>query len=709
MSLKQLFEPRHVALLGVSRRRDKAGYRFLKYLQDGGFPGTISLLGTEEGEMEGCRIYADPADLPRGIDLAFSMLGAEATMKTLPEVAAQGLGVAIVFTAGFAEMGGEGVAAQRELVRQCNALGTRIVGPNCMGMFNLPKQLNISRAKVARGGIGLISQSGNVGITLWDQSPLLDAGFSTFISFGNQADIGVHEYIAHMGDDPETGVIAAYIEGLQPGSGPAFLETCARVSRRKPIVILKGGRASAGRRATLSHTASLSSSERIFSALLREAGVIEVKHLEHLLPVAQTLLLCPPMRGDNVAIVGSGGGHSIMFTDEIEAVGLQVPSFSSGLQAELRKRLPPYAPVGNPLDMTGGFDADPSVFTRLTELVMTSDTGFDGAVNFGLYGNWPLQPGAPYDYATAAPLAGELQRKLGKPIIYYTPFAIRTHESFTALRASGVPCFDDLSIAATAVAALRLHGANLDRAPDSAPPVPAEPKAGADHAGLTTEDDVYRLLASYGVAVPKTVVATTVEDAIAAAEAIGFPVVIKAVLPGVLHKSDVGGVVLGIGDASSVRAAVKAIETSVEAKLGSQALTGYLVTRDLGRQREFFFGVRRDATLGTVGLLGLGGVLVEALDDVAVCMLPATPEAVTRALGRLKGRDYFGAVRGQLPVPPEGIATLLNQLNAALLSNARIESIECNPTMLTSEGLAPVDAAVSKMPETAVSLPIAAQ
>jgi acyl-CoA synthetase (NDP forming) len=693
--LQRLFAPRHVALIGVSRNRAKAGYRYLRYILDGGFAGTVSLLGTEDGEIDGCRLYADPADLPQDIDLAFSMLGPAATMTTLPRVAERRLAFAIVFTAGFAEMGADGAAAQADLVRRCNAFGTRIIGPNCMGMFNLPHGLNISRAKVARGRIGMVSQSGNVGLTLWDQSPLLDAGFSSFISFGNQADIRVHEYIAHLGDDPETGVIAAYIEGLQPGTGQAFLETCANVSRRKPIVVLKGGRAQAGRRAALSHTASLSSSERIFDALLREAGVIEVKHLEHLLPVAQAVLLCPPLRGDNIAIVGSGGGHSIMFTDEIEAKGLQVPPFSAALQDSLRKRLPAYAPVGNPLDMTGGFDADPSLFTTLTEQVMTQDPGFDGVVNYGLYGTWPLQPGSPHDYVTAAPLAGALQARLGKPLIYYTPFAIRTHPSFTALRNSGVPCFDDLALAATAMAALRRRGAFLDQAPDSLPPATPTPLAPPRREALATESGVYDMLAGHGLRVPRRLIAQTAAEVAVAATQLGFPVVVKAVLPGVAHKSDLGGVRTGIGDAAAATAAATGIATSVGSALGPGALAGYLVTPDLGRQREFFFGVRRDPTLGAVGLLGLGGVLVEALDDVVACLLPATPQAVSRAVARLAGCAYFGAVRGQPAVPPAAIATLLNGLHAALLSDPGIDSVECNPTMWTAEGLVPVDAVIA--------------
>ncbi|HYG42354.1 MAG TPA: CoA-binding protein, partial [Bordetella sp.] len=444
--LHRLFEPRHVALLGVSRDTSKAGYKFLRSLLDAGYQGKISLLGRQAGELEGLPIHTSPDTLPADIDVAFNLLGPTQTPEVLQAVAARGTAFSVVFTSGFAEMGAAGAALQDDMVRMCNAHGMRIVGPNCMGLFNLHLGLNLTEiSPLPAGAIAMVSQSGNVGVTLWDQARKHDVGFSCFVGFGNQADIPMHEYIDYLGQHDATKVIVVYLEGLRPGSGDAFLQTCARVSRAKPIVVLKGGRTNAGRRAAESHTASLSSSERVYAALFDEAGVVEVRQMELLLPVAEALMRCPPMRGEHVAIVGSGGGHSTVCTDEVESVGLQVPAFSDGLQEELAQRLPAWAPKKNPVDMTGAYTSDPSLFATLTELVMRCDPDFSAAVNYGLYGLWKdgkVAETSKYDYVTAAPLIGELQARLGKPIVFYTPYADRPHASFSAMREAGVPCLE---------------------------------------------------------------------------------------------------------------------------------------------------------------------------------------------------------------------------------------------------------------------------
>jgi acyl-CoA synthetase (NDP forming) len=700
--MHRLFEPKHVALLGVSKDPSKAGYKFLRSLLDAGYQGKISLLGRQAGEMEGLEIHTSADTLPADIDVAFNLLGPAQTPEVLKAVAARGTAYAVVFTAGFAEMGAAGAAIQDEMVRACNDSGMRIVGPNCMGLFNLPIGLNLTEiSPLPVGNIAMVSQSGNVGVTLWDQARKHDVGFSCFVGFGNQADIPVHEYIDYLGQDERTKVIAVYLEGLRPDSGAAFFETCARVSRIKPIVVLKGGRTPAGRRAAESHTASLSSSERVYAALFDEAGVVEVHQMEHILPVAEALMRCPPMRGDDVAIVGSGGGHSTVSTDEIESVGLNVPPFSDALFEELSGLLPAWAPKRNPVDMTGAYINDPSLFASLTERVMTRDPNFSASVNYGLYGLWKdgkVGLGSKYDYVTAAPLLGELQSRLGKPIVFYTPYADRPHPSFTAMRNAGVPCLDNVASVGAALAALRRRGRFLARDVDAAADdvtLASTARPDAAPADYGTEVGAYELLARHGVALPEVLTAATADLLAAHADTLGYPVVVKAILPGVAHKSDVGGVRTGLGDNGAVRQAVAGITGSVAQALGEGALAGFLVTKDLGRRRELIVGVRRDVSLGTLGIVGLGGVLTEALDDVAVCLLPATPARVRRALGRLHSARAWGAFRGEPEVPAAAVANLLNRLRAALLSDPMIESVECNPAMVVGGDVVPVDAAIA--------------
>jgi acyl-CoA synthetase (NDP forming) len=693
--LDALYHPKHILIAGFSSDPKKAGARFLTGLKNQGFSGTISLLGRSPGAYEGHTIYSDIEALPSGIDLVFNMYPARATPDILPKIAARGAKIAVVFTSGFAEQGGNAADAQKKLVAECRTHGMRLVGPNCPGYFYFPGNVNLtSQSGLKAGPLALISQSGNVGITLWDQSRMFDIGWSGFIGIGNQSDIPLYDHVAYLGDDPNTGVIAIYIEGLPEGQGQAFKEICQAVSRKKPIVALKGGRTTAGRRAAQSHTASLSSEAQTYSALFDECGIVEVGHLEHLLPIAEVLYRCPPLKGDRIAIVGSGGGHSTVGTDEVELVGLQVPEFNAKMQQAAAARLPVYAPRRNPIDMTGGFTKDPTLFAQFTQMVLDHDRTYDGFLNYGLYGLYrggKLDEGHVHTYESAAPVLGAIQAKTGLPIIFYTPYAYQQHTSFTALREAGVPCFADLNLAALGLAALRERGIYLaSPVPEGTVPI-AHASAGRQ-VKPQSEADAAGLLAGFGVKFPKTVEAASAEEAVTAAERMGFPVVLKAILPGVLHKSDVGAVELGLANGEAVAGAARRIERSVSAKLGSGKVAGYLVAQDVGRQRELFVGIRKDYTCGYVGVLGVGGVYAEAIADTNVCLLPASTQSVELCLSKLRSKTMWTEFRGEPALDPARVAELLNQLATALTAQPQCTAIECNPVMVVGRDLLAVDA-----------------
>lgn len=695
--LKALYNPAHILIAGFSPDPKKAGVRFLEGLKKQEFSGTISLLGRRAGTFEGHEIYDDVDNLPSDIDMVFNMYPAEATVDILPRIAARGVPAAVVFTSGFAEQGGHAADWQTKLVAACRANGMRLVGPNCPGYFYLPSGVNLTAQQgLPKGPVALISQSGNVGITLWDQARMLDIGWTAFIGVGNQSDIPLHDHIAYLGDDEDTKVIALYIEGLPEGQGNAFKEVCRRVSRKKPIVALKGGRTNAGRRAAQSHTASLSSDAQVYSALFDECGIVEVGHLEHLLPIAEVLYRCPPLKGDRIAIVGSGGGHSTVGTDEVELVGLQVPEFNAILQEKVGERLPIYAPKRNPIDMTGGFTKDPTLFAQLTQMVVDLDGSFDGFINYGLYGLYrggKLDEGHVHTYESAAPFLGRIQTETGLPIIFYTPYAYQQHSSFTALRDAGIPCFADLNLAALGLAALRARGTFLANQ-QTEEPVTQPNSTAKQPSKLVSEADTAQWLAEHGVRFPRTVEVMTADQAVAASEDIGYPVVLKAVLPQMLHKSDVGAVKTGLGDAAAVAAAAREIERSVVSKLGQDRMSGYLVAQDLGRQRELFVGVRKDRAFGSIGVLGVGGVYAEALADTNVCLLPASSRSVELCLGKLRSKRMWSDFRGAPALDFGKVAEVLNQLAGALDAQEDCTAIECNPVMTVGRDLMAVDAAV---------------
>jgi acetyltransferase len=434
----------------------------------------------------------------------------------------------------------------------------------------------------------------------------------------------------------------------------------------------------------------------VYSALFDECGVIEVGHLEHLLPIAEVLYRCPPLQGDRIAIVGSGGGHSTVGTDEVELVGLQVPEYNAAVQEAAGKKLPVYAPKRNPIDMTGGFTKDPTLFAQFTQMVVDLDGSYDGFLNYGLYGLYrggQLDEGHVHTYESAAPVLGDIQKKTGLPIIFYTPYAYQRHTSFTALREAGVPCYGDLNLAALGLAALRKRAVHLARPQASAEAARANGHA-ARQGEPRTEADVAAYLADFGVSFPATAEVRTVEDAVRSASEIGFPVVLKAMLPGVLHKSDIGGVKTGLADAEAVRKAAQEIERNVSSSLGPDKLAGYLVARDLGRQRELFVGVRKDHTLGSVGVLGVGGVYAEAIGDTSVCLLPATADSVERCLNRLRSKAMWEDFRGASALDHSRVADVLNRLAGALASQEACTTIECNPVMVVGDELLAVDAAM---------------
>ncbi len=693
--LESLYRPKHILIAGFSSDPKKAGVRFLNGLKTQGFSGEISLLGRSAGTHDSHTIYSDIATLPSGIDLVFNMYPASATPDILPKIAARGAKVAVVFTSGFAEQGGGAADAQKRLVAECRAHGMRLVGPNCPGYFYLPGKVNLtSETNLKAGPFALISQSGNVGITLWDQSRMLDIGWSGFIGVGNQSDIPLYDHIAYLGDDPDTKVIALYIEGLPEGQGQAFKEICQAVSRKKPIVALKGGRTTAGRRAAQSHTASLSSEAQTYSALFDESGIVEVSHLEHLLPIAEVLYRCPPLKGDRIAIVGSGGGHSTVGTDEVELAGLQVPEFNAQLQQAAAARLPVYAPRRNPIDMTGGFTKDPTLFAQFTQMVLDHDPTYDGFLNYGLYGLYrggQLEEGHVHTYESAAPVLGAIQAKTGLPIIFYTPYAYQRHTSFTALREAGIPCFADLNLAALGLASLRERAIYLASPPPEVR-VPVAHANGGEQGRPQSEAEAARFLAGFGVKFPKTAEANSADEAAVAAEGIGFPVVLKGILPGVLHKSDLGAVKIGLADGPAVAGAARDIARSVSSRLGSGKVVGYLIAQDLGRQRELFVGIRKDHGCGYVGVLGVGGIYAEAIADTNVCLLPASAQSVGLCLSKLRSKTMWSEFRGAPALDHAKLAELLSQLAAALAAQPGCTAIECNPVLVVGSELLAVDA-----------------
>ena len=698
--LDSLFNPKNVVVFGVSPTRASGGNKILQELRDGGFKGPIYAIGRSEGEFEGTKIYASVNDLPEVPDLVFSAVGISRTPQALIDSAEAGARNAIVFTAGFAEMSVDGAETQRQMVKDCNERGMRVVGPNCMGIFHAKNSLNLTDLNGIPGGsIGLISQSGNIAHTLIDAAPDYGLGIAAFVSVGNQADISMSEYVDYMSDDPSVEVIVLYVESLQDGAGADFVNACRRAARKKPIVAIKGGVTNGGRRAAASHTARLSAPKDIYAAAFAQAGVIQVENLDHVLGVTEALVRCPALKSDRIAVVGSGGGHSTIGADSVEIAGLTVPQFDQHVVDFMSEHLPPWAPKLNPVDMTGGFTTDLTMFARLMEYPLSTDD-FDGGLSYGLYGNGfvnDLVDENGLTWESAAPLLGKLQDKLGKPIVFYTPFARRSSPEFSAMRQAGIPCFGSLPEAGTALASLRTRAkmtdlpelaAEYSNLPASSP----ELTAAAD--GTLTEVASAKLLEQVGIKSAPHRLISIVEEAVEAADNFGYPVVLKAQLKDVAHKSELGGVRLGLRNAGDVAAAFGEMEASFRQELAQDG-SSLSVAKQISGDRELLVGVRRDEAFGHIAVVGIGGLLTEVAARTVILVAPFDKDDFRRALENSQLSAYLSEWRGNAAVSIDELYGIVRSTLELCLANESIESVEINPLISTADGLVAVDASIA--------------
>jgi len=694
--LNRLFNPRNIAILGASTNLAKRGNTFVRNLIDAGFKGDIYPINPNAEQIHGLRAYPSIDDVDDDIDLVMNALSPALTPDAIAASARRGIPFGLVFTAGFAETGIEGSATQDRMVADARAHGMRLIGPNSMGLFNLDAGVNLTSANdLVTGPLSIVSQSGNVGITLWHQAKSLDIGFSKFVGVGNQADLMLHEYVEYLGDDPDTAVILMYVESIKPAQGQAFVDAARRVTHKKPIVLLKGGRTVNAQRAAASHTAAMASPVHIYMAALEQAGVIVVDTLEQLLPVAETLYRCPPFRGKRAAVIGSGGGHSILAVDAAELNGFEVAPFSDPTRVAIEEKLPAWAFGGNPVDMTGAFMSDLGLFAEFTELAHQDPHDYGGTLAFALYGMWGRdghvdQHGRTFE--SAAPLLGKVQQESGKPVVFYSPYATANHGAFTAMRQAGVPVYGDLDLAARALRALREH-ADATTRPLPEPPQPTtgvtellQAAATRPHRNLT-ESESYRVLELAGIPVVPYATATNAEEARQAAMEIGLPVVMKVHSPSIIHKTDVNGVLVNLQTIEQVEDAYARI--TADTACGDVLLAAYRTGAT-----ELIAGAVHDSVFGPCLMLGAGGIYAEALRDFSIRVLPTNREEISSALRELR---VFPVLRGQRGAAATDIRHLSNTLLALanlIATEPQIAEMDLNPILVRGNTIEVADARI---------------
>ncbi|MGB3246692.1 MAG: acetate--CoA ligase family protein [Sulfitobacter sp.] len=678
--LSRLLSPRSVAILGASERPRSVGSdALLNLARHSDFDGDIFPVNPGRETVHGLRAYPAMSALPGPVDVAVVCLPAEAVLDALRDCAAAQTAIAVVFTSGFAETGDAGRAAEAEMAKIAQQSGMRIYGPNSPGLSNINRRLGLTFSPVFKndtlgGGIGLITQGGGLGRS-FIQASERGIGVGQWCSTGNEADLTMADVMHHMVKDPDIKVIALLAEGFR--DGPRFLAAArAAAHAGKPVVAMKVGKSDYGVAATRSHTAALAGSAPVTSALMRQHGIVEVDDLDELIDTAALFERAGIARRGGICVYSFSGGTAALAADMVGSVGLTLSELAVDTRAGLRALAPSYAAVENPVDLTT------QVFTQDTlNLDCLSLVARDPATDVVLvpipadYG--PITDRSADDMVALAP---------GCPALL-VPVWMSGYRAagYDTLNAAGLAPFRSLGKAVTALKRLIWRG-GWSPADMNAPSLPALPPGELDEAAAKAA------LADLGLSVPEGRVVTSAQTANDAARGIGFPVVLKALVPGLLHKTEAGAVAVGLTDSKALMAAWDAMTTALAAQ--GQKLDRALIERmEQGPGIEVMAGLHRDPVFGPVVSFGLGGVMVEALEDVTHRAAPFGRTEALAMIDEIRGRALLGPLRGRPGADLDALADLLVTV-AALGARGEIEELDLNPVCAGPEGAIVLDAMI---------------
>ncbi len=687
-SVRSFLNPRSVAVVGASRQAGTIGATLISNLRRHGFTGPIYPVNPNVAEIEGLATYPRVGAIGKPIDLAVIAVPAPAVEEAVADCAAAGVRSVVVISAGFAEVSQDGRAVEKRLRQLVRQSGMRMVGPNCMGVLNTDPAVSLNATFAPSwppaGKIGMSSQSGALGLAILDYVHKLNLGISTFVSVGNKADVSGNDLISYWAEDPHTEVIVLYLESF--GNPRKFARIVPEVARRKPIVAVKSGRSAAGTRAASSHSAALASIDVAVDALFEQAGVIRTNTLEELFDVAALLSTQPVPAGPRVGVVTNAGGPGILLADACEARGLKLPELAPATVKTVRGFLPPHAALSNPVDMIAS--ATPEQYER-TIAAVGADPNVDSLIVIYI----PLLLTAVDDIA-AAIARGAGRVPAAKPVLS----VFISSRGAPAMLGGGprgqLPSYSFPENAAMALAAAERYGRwrerprgtslTLDRFSQATiRAVVDRVLADADSPRWLQPRDLATVLRAAGIEFAAAE-QTSPADAVATAEVMGYPLVAKVIAPTVIHKSDVGGVILGLDSPEAVSAAVDTLLARMRA-IGAQ-LDGILLQREVRGGIEALVGVTTDPTFGPLVVCGLGGVLVELLRDVSFRLSPVTDIDVMEMLGKLRSEKLLDGYRGAPPGDRNALLSLIMRVSALIEIVPELRELDLNPVKVLPPG-----------------------
>jgi acetate---CoA ligase (ADP-forming) len=686
--LDAIFRPVSIAVVGASGRMGSVGHSVFSNILHGNFTGTLYPVNIKAKSINGVRAYPSLGDIPDEVDLAVLIVPAAATPGVAREAAAKGVKGLIVISAGFREVGEEGAKLERELQSVCQQHGMRLIGPNCLGLINTDPAVNLNasfaRRRANPGNIAFISQSGALCTAVLDFAAKRNMGFSKFISVGNKADVGELALIRYLHQDPQTRVIMMYVEELRHGFD--FIETVREITggdKPTPILVIKSGRTAAGAVAASSHTGSLAGSEEVYNALFQQAGVFRVQTIEELFDYSIAFGNQPLPKSNRIAIITNAGGPGIMATDVTVQTGLQLAKFETATTDSLRRQLPSAASIGNPVDVIG--DARMDRYQAALQSVLRDDN-VDGVI-------FILTPQSMTEIEATAAVIPELARKSGKPVIASFMGLMDVSKGAEILEANGIPHYHFPETAARAMGALYQYSTWITREhPEAETFAVDRPRArqvieqalaaGTRYLG---EVEGNELLAAYDFPVLPARLVRSEEEAAAAVAEYGASA-FKIVSPQIVHKSDVGGVRVGITDPGEAAAAYRDMMARVRQNQPEAMITGIYVQQMAPAGMEVILGIKRYQVFGPLLMFGLGGIFVEVLKDVSFRLAPIRRNGARFMVNSIKAFPMLTGIRGVPAHDIEELERCILRLSALATDNPEIAELDINPLFVHPQG-----------------------
>jgi acetate---CoA ligase (ADP-forming) len=703
--LDALLRPRSIAVIGASRTPNTIGYQILDNLLRHGYAGAVYPVNPGAKAVHGVRAYPRIADIPDEVDLAIIVVPKQHVVAVAKECGEKGVGGLVVISAGFREIGGEGVEREAALVEVVRRYGMRLVGPNCMGLLNTAPEISMNATFAPTmpppGPVSFLSQSGAMGVTILDYAAEYGIGISQFVSVGNKPDVSGNDLIEYWVDDERTRIVLMYVENF--GNPRRFTALAREFTRRMPIVVVKSGRSGAGARAASSHTGALAGTDAAIDALFAQSGAIRVDTVEELFDLAMAFSYQPIPRGNRVAIVTNAGGPGIIIADACEAHGLDVADLSPETRAHLAAHFPEEASLQNPIDMIAS--ATPRSYRIAVEAVL-ADPQIDAVIATF------VPPLGIRQEDVAEAIVGAASGSHEKPVLAVLMGREGLPQGLAELASAGIPGYRFPESAVRALAAMYRYRRWLQRPEGSVREFDVDAETAAriiaearrQGRGKLSEVEVMQIFEAYRIPVAPYRLARSAAEATRAADEIGYPVVLKAVSPALVHKSDVGGVRLGLRDAAAVAAAFDEMLEVVPARAGIDAdqIDGVLVQQMARGGRETIIGATWDAAFGPLLMFGLGGIYVEAVGDVVFRLFPVSDVDASEMVNSIRGVRLLRGLRGEPPADTDAIAEVIQRVSQLVGDHPAIRELDINPWLAHDRGGVAVDGRMTIQTEAAV-------